>query len=282
MFGLLVGVVGAGSRGTLSTDRFLESTPSWISSALEKHRGGVDAAVMELPILSMPELESAEVQVAKVGRLVRLTRDGRNWSLEFEPNPKIAPIPSIDVVEMLDALNVNSVFRLHRTHFEVRDADLYAVLLERATQQGVVTPSRTYLPFPDGPQEPDLLTAMMPFKGTGDVWNTVRAAALSEDLRCERADSIWGEHSILGDIAGLLWRARLIVVDYTDSNPNVFYELGIAHTLGRPVIPIAKEGTPLPFDVQGLRVLKYDTTPAGLQKLELGLLERIKTILGPA
>ena len=52
----------------------------------------------------------------------------------------------------------------------------------------------------------------------------------------------------------------LIVADLTFLNPNVFYELGIAHSVEKPVIPIAHCETKLPFDNLGMRAVMFDPT----------------------
>src|SRR5699024_7377998 len=113
----------------------------------------------------------------------------------------------------------------HRTRLIVKDIDLYRTLLEIRQSNEVVRPSRKYLNFPDGPRDEGLVVVMMPFGAEfKPVWETIQSTVLSEGLNCERADSIWNEDSILDDIVGLLWRARIVITDYTSHNANVFYE----------------------------------------------------------
>ena len=50
----------------------------------------------------------------------------------------------------------------------------------------------------------------------------------------------------------------LIVADLSFLNQNVFYELGIAHSEGKPVIHIAHRETKLPFDNVGYRTVMFD------------------------
>src|ERR1700730_8486706 len=50
----------------------------------------------------------------------------------------------------------------------------------------------------------------------------------------------------------------LIVADLSFLNPNVFYELGIAHSEEKPVIHIAHRETKLPFDNIGMRAVMFD------------------------
>jgi hypothetical protein len=50
----------------------------------------------------------------------------------------------------------------------------------------------------------------------------------------------------------------VLVADLTGRNPNVFYELGLAHAMQKPVILVADNLNDVPFDLRGLRVLSYD------------------------
>jgi hypothetical protein len=72
-----------------------------------------------------------------------------------------------------------------------------------------------------------------------------------------RADDIWDENEILQDIFSLIYRSSIVVCDFTQQNPNVFYEAGIAHTLGRSVVPISQNEHDVPFDLKHHRYLKY-------------------------
>lgn len=52
--------------------------------------------------------------------------------------------------------------------------------------------------------------------------------------------------------------ADLVIADLSELNPNVFYEIGIRHTLGKPIIHVASAGTRLPFDTNNQRTVFYD------------------------
>jgi hypothetical protein len=56
-------------------------------------------------------------------------------------------------------------------------------------------------------------------------------------------------------------------------SPNVFYELGLAHAVGRPAILVANSEEDIPFDLRHIRVIVYDYTSAGW---ETKLREEIK------
>lgn len=79
------------------------------------------------------------------------------------------------------------------------------------------------------------------------------------------------------DIMENIWtyinKARIIICDLSGKNPNVFYELGIANTIGKDVIPICDKQSyhqdyndKLPFDIVTRNVLFYENTAVGAEK----------------
>lgn len=70
-------------------------------------------------------------------------------------------------------------------------------------------------------------------------------------------DDVNTQQSILKDIVQMIYNADVIIADLTNLNANVFYELGIAHTLNKKVIVITKDISQLPFDIKSYRALEY-------------------------
>lgn len=132
---------------------------------------------------------------------------------------------------------------------------------------------------PDLPLEADLATVMMPLRAEfNPVYKAIRRACHAAGLRCSRADDIWEESAIVQDIFNLVFRAQVVVVDFTGKNPNVMYETGIAHTLGKHVIPISQSLDDVPFDLMHHRVLKYLANDEGLKRLETKLAVRLRQV----
>ena len=73
-----------------------------------------------------------------------------------------------------------------------------------------------------------------------------------------RADDIGNQRSIINDIVVQIAQSDLIIADLTRCNPNVFYELGLAHALRRSVILLTQDIEDVPFDLQPYRTLEYD------------------------
>lgn len=89
-------------------------------------------------------------------------------------------------------------------------------------------------------------------------------------LQCLRADEIFGSHPITIDIWKSLNEARFLIADLTGRNPNVFYELGLAHALGKNVLLLTQRMTDVPFDLNHIRAIQYDEKlPDGVQKIIL-------------
>lgn len=63
----------------------------------------------------------------------------------------------------------------------------------------------------------------------------------------------------------------VVVADCTGRNANVFYEIGVAHTLGKPVILLTQSEEDVPTDVIYIRYIKYESTIRGLAKFEKNL-----------
>ncbi len=90
----------------------------------------------------------------------------------------------------------------------------------------------------------------------------------SNDVTIERADEIFGTQPIIEDIWEGINHASLIIADVTGRNPNVMYEIGMAHTVGKPVIIITQSIDDVPFDLKHYRCILYQYTPKGCKKLE--------------
>lgn len=67
------------------------------------------------------------------------------------------------------------------------------------------------------------------------------------------------QQNILKDIIQAIYEADIIIANLTGLNPNVFYELGVAHTLNKKVIIIAEDISTLPFDLKSYRAKEYST-----------------------
>lgn len=102
---------------------------------------------------------------------------------------------------------------------------------------------------------------IMPFsEAFDDIFKEFIKATLEEyHFEVVRADDIQNAQSILKDIVQAIEECDLLVADLTDSNPNVYYELGLAHAFAKPVILLTQQIDELPFDLRSYRVVRYQT-----------------------
>jgi hypothetical protein len=120
---------------------------------------------------------------------------------------------------------------------------------------------------------------MMPFDPRFDaVYETLQRAAEIAGLRCRRADDIWENPLVIQDVVSLIDRSNVVICDCTGRNPNVFYEIGIAHTLGREVILITQAEADIPFDLRHLRYVRYLNNGEGLTALSTALQPRLRDL----
>jgi len=79
----------------------------------------------------------------------------------------------------------------------------------------------------------------------------------------------------MDDVREAVITARYVIADLTDNNPNVFYELGVCHAIGKNVV-LVTQNPDVPFDVRHIRHIRYDFTPRGMQGFEAALLETLR------
>jgi hypothetical protein len=96
----------------------------------------------------------------------------------------------------------------------------------------------------------------------------VRPIVGSSGFTIERADEIYGTQPIIEDIWESINSAELIIADVTNRNPNVMYEIGMAHTVGKPVVIITQSLDDVPFDLKHHRCIVYSFTPKGCLALQ--------------
>lgn len=107
----------------------------------------------------------------------------------------------------------------------------------------------------------DTCFIMQPFKAPhGDYYEKVyRPAAEKAGLQPVRADAdIFCTGKIIDQIWSGINAAKVLVAELTTRNPNVFYELGLAHALRKPVVLVSSNEDDVPFDLQHIRVIYYD------------------------
>ncbi|MBN8232066.1 hypothetical protein JYK02_31580 [Corallococcus macrosporus] len=111
-----------------------------------------------------------------------------------------------------------------------------------------------------GPKSRDMCFVIMPFGGYFNAYyESIYIPGVKDaGLEPHRADDLYGPQSIVSDIWEYTKKSRVILADLTGKNPNVFYELGLAHASAKPVVMIAPSMDDVPFDLRALRIIIYD------------------------
>ncbi|HJT42225.1 MAG TPA: hypothetical protein VJ750_01870 [Rhizomicrobium sp.] len=99
-----------------------------------------------------------------------------------------------------------------------------------------------------------------------------------------RGDDIYRPGTIIHDVWELTKSADIILADLSTKNANVFYELGLAHAIKKPVVLVTDNIDDVPFDLRHLRVIEYDKNqPNWGEELKAGITAALKeTIKDPS
>jgi len=100
---------------------------------------------------------------------------------------------------------------------------------------------------------------VMPFsrEWSADVHRILAGACEAAGVRPVRGDDLFTPTDILEDIWQSINAADFVIADITGRNPNVLYEMGIAHTLAKPVLILSKQADDIPVDLATRRVILY-------------------------
>lgn len=133
-----------------------------------------------------------------------------------------------------------------------------------------------------GGGEDNLCFTIMPFGGWFDeYYESIYCPAIeAAKLKPCRADDLYRPSTIVNDIWSYTQKAKLVLADLSGKNPNVFYELGLAHALAKPAILVTESIEDVPFDLRALRVLEYNKNqPRWGELLQEKITASIKEVL---
>jgi hypothetical protein len=126
-------------------------------------------------------------------------------------------------------------------------------------------PERLYAPPRDrsSPRQASCFL-VMPFgqEWSADVHRILAGACDAAGVRPVRGDDLFTPTDILEDIWQGINAADFVMADITGRNPNVLYELGMAHTLAKPVLILSRDARDIPIDLATRRVIVYGQSAA--------------------
>lgn len=282
---LVIGIDITEPRGsfTLGKDRVFQYTDVDLKEKFAPDRVLNEDALLKLPTIITNESSTDREHpvFARVGKITKVRHGPGPYTIEYTLDADIPPIPN----SLLERLAPQLHFHLKSSggfgdfgtnHWAVKDADLFRVLFA----EGVGRVKPNVFSLPHQPAKHDLVSVMMPFDaGFSRVYGALQQAASDAGMRCSRADDIWEENTIIEDVVKLISTASIIICDLSGKNANVFYETGIAHTLGKEVILIAQHESDVPFDLRHIRYIKYLPNDEGLANLVPKVSNRLRDLL---
>jgi hypothetical protein len=192
------------------------------------------------------------------------------------------------VVQVATGLATNGVFQTtDKVYFWENAQALFLLDRYLETMESIAMPvssglfvSPRYFTTTRFAYDPKLATILMPFGAdwASDVYTAFADTVKAAKFKAWRADEEHTDDVIIQTIWRRINESRFVIADCTGRNPNVFYELGIAHTIGKPVFICAQERNDIPFDVSAIRSTVYKVTPTGIGKLKSELAHFIEEV----
>jgi hypothetical protein len=118
---------------------------------------------------------------------------------------------------------------------------------------------------------------LMPFNAKMEkvYTNHIKKMGAELGVTVRRADEIFSPRPFMEKVWEGICAAQLIIADCTEKNPNVFYEIGIAHTVGKKVVLITRSDTDIPSDIKHFDYIPYIYDPEGVDIF----IEKLRTFL---
>ena len=110
------------------------------------------------------------------------------------------------------------------------------------------------------------------------IYLAIREVCSRLNLYCIRGDEEYIPNEIFPEIIKQIIKSRLIIANITGRNPNVMYELGVAHALGKPTIVVAQDFTDIPFDLNSKRIIIYKNEEQLQRRLETSITDMLINI----
>lgn len=236
------------------------------------------AEITQYPALFMTELEGRGAPFARVGNITDVKKAGRNATISYRLDPAIPSISTQTIKNSTSELGLTD-FQLIHTHWSVNNGDLFEVLFRNNI--GAIPKPDVFKIDYIHQVEQDQLSVMMPFAADfNPVYQAIQTMAANMGMRCNRANDIWIHQHIMQDVVSLICKSSVVICDLSGKNPNVFYEAGIAHALGKQVILITQHMDDIPFDLRSVRAIQYLANGEGIDAMITKLRPRISLLTG--
>ena len=266
-------IIRSSESSLVEYKRIFEDTDLNVAARFKNSDGSPNFELLRtLPTITSLEYGDDGSEVAQIGYL------GAGVSQCL--SSVIASFPSVKLNGILAATRWCG----SRTRWMVFEGDPYRMLGDLRNNYNPVQ-NAAVLQFPTTPINGKRIAVMMPFDSAyptpnaDPVYGAVRAAAAQLGYDCRRVDEIPTPTDITQDILKLIEGSKIIIADLSGANPNVYYEMGLAHDRGRIVIPISRDKGKLPFDNSHIRTVFYHADDEyGLIGLTAKLVDVLKAL----
>ncbi len=114
----------------------------------------------------------------------------------------------------------------------------------------------------------DLAFVLTPFHSDfSHTYEIINEACNMAKMRSMKGDEEFVPKDVLQHIVRCIVKSRIVIANLNGRNPNVFYELGIAHTLNKPTILVAHISTEVPFDLKNQYLVLYNNDKELIERL---------------
>ncbi len=133
-------------------------------------------------------------------------------------------------------------------------------------QSNVIDPTINLSCFPffknlgveNSPIDKEKVFVLTPFLSNEDAtFQAIKFVCAEANLKCVRGDETFRTNEILSHVLSEMVSARIVIANINGRNPNVLYELGICHAIGKRTIIISRNDNDFPFDIAGKNILIY-------------------------
>lgn len=106
--------------------------------------------------------------------------------------------------------------------------------------------------------KPNSAFVLTPFNPShNDDYEWIKSFFVDHGYKCQRGDDVMAQSIILSHIIKEMLSSEIVVANVSGRNPNVFYELGIAHAFGKKVILVSRSKNDISFDISNVQVVIY-------------------------
>jgi hypothetical protein len=129
--------------------------------------------------------------------------------------------------------------------------------------------------------QPDVFVVMPFALEFSDLYHKcIVPACETVDVTVSRGDKYFTANTLIDDIWNAIAGCGMIIADCTGANPNVFYEVGVAHAVGKPVVLLTQHRSDVPANLYINHIIEYEPNADGLQSLHSGLCHAMSMELG--